>query len=98
MDSDWGLFFKNIKNISERPTSGIGSIEAGEIAIEGGDAITITLGDTTATVAVFSTDGRAAYSATASGLLTVDSLPAGIYIVCVAAADGSTRTAKVAVR
>mgnify|MGYP007025241469 CR=1 FL=1 len=48
MDSDWGLFFKNIKNISERPTSGIGSIEAGEIAIEGGDAITITLGDTTA--------------------------------------------------
>ena len=43
MDSDWGLFFKNIKNISERPTSGIGSIEAGEIAIEGGEAITITL-------------------------------------------------------
>lgn len=98
MDSDWAIFFKNIKNISERPTSGIGSIEAGEIAIEGGDAITITLGDTTAAVAVFSTDGRAVYSATASGSQTVDSLPAGIYIVRVAAADGSTRTAKVAVR
>ena len=87
--SEWGDFFTNIKGMSE--LSGISSIGIGEIAISGGNRISVKATEPVI-VQVFDMAGRTVFSAE-TDKADIEGLAAGIYIV-----KAGSATAKVNVK
>ncbi len=87
--SEWGDFFDNIKGMSE--LSGISSVGAGEIAISGGNSISVKAPEAVY-VQVFDMAGRKVFSAETANA-TVEGLASGLYIV-----KAGTATVKVTVK
>lgn len=96
--SEWADFFKSIKNICDRPESGIAGAVLPEVVIEGGSELRVELGSEVADVAVYAANGqRVRLFRDVTALLVADGLQPGIYVVAVG--NGSfSRKVKVAIR
>lgn len=97
--SEWSEFFTNIKNISERPGSGIDGVAAADITVAGGDNLTVSLGTATADIEICSVAGQLLRRmAAATGTVILTDLPSGVCIVAVTTADGRRTTLKAVVK